>query len=639
MSDVEFDKLFRELVAIEQVHPKLKTIDSPTQRVGAEPATALEKHRHRVPMLSLANAFDDAELDAWEARIGRIAPDVLKAGYQLEVKIDGAAVNLTYDAGIMVMAATRGNGEVGENVTANARTIPDIPLTLQGSGWPKWMEVRGEVYFPLENFAALNARRAKAGEPPFANPRNAAAGSLRQLDSAVTRKRGLRFFAFHIEPDGPLGLRTQGEVLAALETWGFRVAPQHQSIPTLAAAREVIDRMAAALPSLPFEADGVVVKVDRLVLHEELGIVGGREPRWAIARKFAPEVAVTRLREIRINVGRTGALNPYAVLEPVEVGGVTVSNATLHNADLIAARDIRIGDYVEVTRAGEVIPQVLAPVRTKRTGKEKPFTPPANCPVCGAAVERPPDEVMAYCPNVSCPARVLEGIVHFASAGAMDIRGLGYQRVQQLLNQELIRDVADLYRLSTGDLEPLDGFAARSAQQLVDAVHRSKDRPLSTLLFALGIRHVGAGVAKLLARDFQSMETLMAADADAVNAIEGVGPIIADGVVTFFAEPRNRRLVERLARAGLSLAEPRPAGSRPLEGQTFVLTGTFPTLARARATELIEAGGGRVSSSVSKKTSAVIAGEDPGTKLDRAKALGVSVIDEATLLRRVGQSS
>jgi DNA ligase (NAD+) len=644
MSDAEYDRLFRELQAIEAAHPELRTPDSPTHRIGAEPAAAFRKHRHLVPMLSLANAFNQAELVEWEERNARLVPEVRQAGYTLEVKIDGAAVSLTYEDGVFVTGATRGNGVEGEDVTANLRTVLDVPLRLRGAAggggrgdWPRLMEVRGEVYLSKSRFQKLNEERAQAGEPPLANPRNAAAGSLRQLDPKVTRSRGLRIFCFHVEAPGErLGVDTQHELLHQLAAWGFPVERHHTLVPDLARAGEEIAKLEALLPTLDYGADGVVVKVNRLALHDELGTVGGREPRWAIARKFAPEVQITKLHEIRINVGRTGALNPYAVLEPVEIGGVTVSTATLHNFALITAKDIREGDWVEVTRAGEVIPQVLGPVRERRTGEERPYEPPERCPVCQSAVEHPEDEVMVYCPNVSCPARIFESIVHFASRGAMDIRGLGPERVRALLDAKLIRDVADLYELTPAQLLTLEGFAEKSAQQLVDAIAASKARPLSTLLFALGIRHVGAQGAKLLARHFGSMRALARASVDEINAIRGIGPAIAAAVAGFFAEPRNRKLVERLERLGVNMTEPAAAedAKGPLAGQTYVITGTLPTLSRSRATGLIEAAGGHVVDSVSKKTTAVVAGADAGSKLEKAKTLGVPVIDEAELLRR-----
>lgn len=638
MSDAEYDSLFRELQDLEAAHPDLRTPDSPTLRVGAEPARRFEKHQHLVPMLSLANAFDDAELQGWEDRNARIAPDVRAAGYTVEVKIDGAAVCLTYRDGVLARGATRGDGVVGEVVTANLRTIPDIPLRLQGKGFPALMEVRGEVYLPIDAFEALNRKRAEAGEPLYANPRNTAAGALRQLDSRLTRERGLRFFAFTLEaPGAKLPFKTQRELLDGLAEWGFRVEPHRERVNDLAGMCAAVAELEPKLGELPFGADGVVVKVDRLALHDELGTIGDREPRWAIARKFAPEVAVTKLLDIKINVGRTGALNPYAELEPVEIGGVTVSTATLHNADLIAAKDIRVGDWVEVTRAGEVIPQVLGPVRERRSGSERAFTMPDRCPACDSKVERPQDEIMTYCPNVSCRGRVKESIVHFASRGAMDIRGLGYERVQKLLDAKLIADVADLYRLPADQLVELDGFAAKSAEQLVEAIAASKQQPLSRLLFALGIRHVGDGAAELLARRFGTMDALMKASAEAIGEVRGIGPTIAEAVVAFFAEPRNRELINRLREAGLKMSEPqRTAAHGPFEGHTFVLTGTFPTLSRTEATKRIEAAGGAVTGSVSKQTTAIVAGEEPGSKIDKARTLGIQVWDEAMLLDKLG---
>ncbi|HET9294712.1 MAG TPA: NAD-dependent DNA ligase LigA [Gemmatimonadales bacterium] len=638
ISDVEYDRLFRELQALETAHPKLLTPDSPTQRLGAEPASVLRKHTHLRPMLSLANAFGPEELDAWEARNARLTPEVRSGGYTTEIKIDGAAVNLTYAGGRLTMGATRGNGAVGEDVTANLRTIPDVPLVLRGRDHPAVVEIRGEVYFPLASFQRLNASRERAGDPPFANPRNAAAGSLRQLDSDITRRRRLRMFAFQIAViEGALSLQTQWDVLELLEAWGFQVAPHRARHPDLAAVHTKIAEYEQLLGGLPFEADGVVVKVDRLALQEDLGVVGGREPRWAIARKFAPEVAVTRLVDIRLNVGRTGALNPYAVLEPVEVGGVTVTTATLHNEEIIAQKDIRIGDWVEVVRAGEVIPQVVGPLRERRDGSERAFTMPEHCPACGTAVERPADEVMRYCPNASCAGRILEGIVHFASTEAMDIRGLGYERVRQLLDEKLIRDVADIYELTAERLEPLERFGAQSARALVGAITDSKSQPLSTLLFGLGIRHVGKNVALLLARRFGTLAALRAAPAGAIHDVPGVGPAIADAVVEFFATARNQVLLDRLEGLGLNTQEPHAAGgSGPLAGKTVVITGTLPTLSRADAAARIERAGGHVAGSVSKKTSFVVAGTDPGSKLEKARSLGVEIIDESELLRRVG---
>jgi DNA ligase (NAD+) len=641
ISDAEYDQLFRELQSLEEAQPELRTPDSPTQRVGAAPASSLEKYTHRRPMLSLANAFTPEELAAWEERNARLLPEVRQAGYTAEIKIDGAAVSLTYQDGQLVVGATRGNGIIGENITANLRTIPDVPLTLRGRGWPRLMEVRGEVYLPYTGFKRVNAEREKKGEPLFANPRNAAAGGLRQLDPAITRKRRLRMFAFAVEPiEGAFTARTHWEQMDLLDAWGFQVEPHRERFETLAQVQERVASFEQLIPHLAFQADGVVVKVDRLGLYGELGVIGGREPRWAIARKFAPEVAVTRLKDILINVGRTGALNPYAVLEPVEISGVTVSSATLHNEELISQKDIRIGDWVELIRAGEVIPQVVRPLPDRRTGEERPFQMPDRCPACGTPVEHPADEVMRFCPNVSCPARVLEGIVHFASREAMDIRGLGYERVRQFLETKLIANVADLYELTVDQLTQLERFASQSAEQLVTAIAVSKSRPLSNLLFGLGIRHVGKTVAVLLARRFGTMANLMVASEEAINDVPGIGSAIAEAVVAFFREPRNQELIRRLEGSGVNFTEPRAAGGDgALSGKSYVLTGTLPTLSRTRATELIEAAGGRVAGSVSKKTDAVVAGDDAGSKLEKAKSLGVEVIDEAELLRRVGSTA
>jgi DNA ligase (NAD+) len=642
ISDAEYDRLFRELQALEAAHPDLQSPDSPTQRVGGVPASAFRKCTHRRPMLSLANAFSDEELAAWEERNARLVPEVRTAGYTTEIKIDGAAVSLTYENGRLVVAATRGNGLIGEDITANLRTIHDIPLSLKGDNYPRVMEVRGEVYMPYAGFKRVNAERERLGEPPFANPRNAAAGGLRQLDPALTRKRRLRMFVFGVEAiEGRPPARTHAEELELLSQWGFQVEPNHKRFDTLAQVQAEVESYEALIPKLDFQADGIVVKVDRLGLHGELGVIGGREPRWAIARKFAPEVAETELLDIQVNVGRTGALNPYAVLKPVQITGVTVTSATLHNEDLIATKDIRIGDRVEVIRAGEVIPQIVRPIIQPGVERGEPWKMPDRCPRCSTPVERIAGEAMRYCPNVSCPGRVLESIVHFASRDAMDIRGLGYERVRQLLDEGLIRNVADLYKITSEQLVKLERFAKQSADQLVAAIEASKSRPLSLLLFGLGIPHVGKTVAVLLARRFGRLEALdTAARQGGLSGLPGVGPVIAESVSAFFNEPRNQKLLEELKAAGVNQVEPHAAGADgALKGKTYVLTGTLPTLSRAQATALIEEAGGRVAGSISKKTDALVAGDDAGSKLDKARELGIEVIDEAELLRRVGQTA
>jgi DNA ligase (NAD+) len=639
ISDAEYDRLFRELQALEAAHPELQSADSPTLRVGAIATTALAKHTHRRPMLSLANAFSAEELAAWEDRNARLVPEVKRAGYTTEVKIDGSAVSLTYEKGKLTVGATRGNGTIGEDVTVNLRTINDIPLSLKGKDHPVLMEVRGEVYFPFASFTRTNKEREKEGETLFANPRNAAAGALRQLDPSITRRRRLGMFAYALEViDGRLDVRTQTQVLDLLSSWGFKVEPNRHRFESLEELQSRVASYESLIPTLPFQADGVVVKVDQLALHGELGVVGGREPRWAIARKFAPEVAETKLLEIAINVGRTGALNPYAILEPVQITGVTVSRATLHNEDLIATKDIRIGDKVEVIRAGEVIPQIVRPIIQPEVERGEPFRMPDRCPACNSPTPRIEGEAMRYCPNVSCPARVLEGIVHFASRGAMDIRGLGYERVRQLLDEGLIKNVADLYTEVTSEkLVQLERYAKQSADQLVSAIEASKKQPLSLLIFALGIPHVGFTAAQLLARRFGNLDALAAAAREEkLGGIQGIGPVIAKSVTAFFTESRNQELLERLKAAGVNQIEPTAVSTDGvLSGKTYVITGTLPSLSRSQATSLIEAAGGRVAGSVSKKTDALLSGADAGSKLEKAKELGVEVIDEAEFLRRV----
>lgn len=641
LSDAEYDKLFRELQAIEQEHPALRTPDSPTQRVGTEPAAQFTKHQHLVPMLSLANAFSDEELTAWEERLARALGQArVPGGYTTELKIDGAAVSLTYQDGVLAVGVTRGNGTLGETVTANLRTVKDVPLRLTGDDVPPLIEIRGEVYLPFDQFERMNEERVAAGEPVLANPRNAAAGSLRQLDPAQTAKRPLRFFGYSVAlpPGAKAPFTSQWNLLEKLAKWGVPVAPERKRFETLgevhAHAHQIEHKVRGALN---FAIDGLVVKADSLRVHDEAGDIGGREPRWAIARKFAPDIAETRLLDIRVNVGRTGTLNPYAMLEPVEIGGTTVKLATLHNEELVHRKDLRVGDMVQVKRAGEVIPQIIASIPERRTEPLEPWRMPDRCPVCDTPVRRDEEEVAVFCPNDACPGRRLEGVVHFASRGTMDIRGLGYERVRLLLDHQLIQDVADIYTITPEQLMGVEGFAKKSAQQLVDAIADSKKKPLSSLLFALGIRHVGSGAAELLARHFGDMDALKAATAEQIGEVRGIGPTIADAVAAFFAEPRNQDVVARLAAHGVRTDEPRKvAVTGPLSGRTFVLTGTLPTLSRAEATKLIEAGGGTVSGSVSKKTSALIAGDEAGTKLEKAKELKVAIWSEADLMREAG---
>ena len=635
-SDAEYDRLFRELRELEAAHPELRTADSPTQRVGAEPASRLEKTEHLAPMLSLDNAFGPDELRAWEVRNARIADEVLAAGYVAEPKIDGLAIALTYEEGVLVKGATRGNGTIGEDVTRNLRTIREIPLRLRGGApVPRRMEVRGEVYFSLSGFAALNQRRAAEGHATFANPRNAAAGSLRQLDPAVTASRPLRFFAYAVETDGrdPLPFGTQWELLEALRAWGQPVNPLARPCADLEAVLAFVNEFEGSRAELDYEVDGAVIKVNPLALHDELGIVGGRDPRWAIAYKYAPALAVTTLRSIQLNVGRTGALNPYAVLEPVEVGGVIVKLATLHNEDDIRRKDLRAGEKVLVKRAGEVIPQVVGPVLEEGQVRAEEFRMPDHCPSCGTPVERPEGEAMLYCPNSACPARIYWGLAHFVSRGAMDIRGLGERTIATLLERGMVRDVGDIYALTEEQLLTLDGFKAKSAQNLLAGIEASKQQGLARVLFGLGVRHVGEIAAQTLARHFGSMERLAAASTEEIEAVHTIGHTMAEALHSWLAEPRNQEVVAKLDAAGVRMTEERTEPAQgPFTGKAFVITGTHPTMTRPQMEEFIQQRGGRVAGSVSKKTDYLVAGEDAGSKLAKARELGIRELSEADLL-------
>jgi len=644
LSDRDYDRLFQELIQLEGEYPALRTEDSPTRRVGAEPSTQFAKHQHLVPMLSLGNAFNAEELEAWEGRLVRLAgDDVRRSGYHCELKIDGAAVSLTYREGILVAGATRGNGTVGESVTANLRTIRGIPLRLRGRGLPITMEIRGEVYMPFSGFERMNEERIAAGEAVFANPRNSAAGALRQLDPAITAARPLRFFGYSVAlpGDDTLPVSRQSELLDLLNGWGVPTAPQHRRCPSIsdvhAWATEVEHTVRG---SLDFAIDGGVVKIDELALWPDLGIVGGREPRYAIARKFAPDIAETTLLRIAVNIGRTGTVNPYAVLEPVEIGGTTVQQATLHNFDLVRRKDLREGDVVQVKRAGDVIPQVIGPVPERRdpASPPQPYEPPTHCPTCATYLVGGEDLGMLYCPNFDCPARQLEALAHFASRGAMDIRGLSYARLRQIIDAGLIHDAAGLYDLAATDLVKIDRFAEKSAETLVAAISASTAQPLSRLLFALGIDHVGEIAARQLAKHFGTMDSLAGASLREMAAVHGIGDVIAASVFQWFATPGGRRLIKRLADRKLTLSEPRTAASSSaFNGKTVVITGTLPTLSRDEAKALVEGNGGKVGDSVSKKTSFVVVGENAGSKLEKARSLQIEIIDEATLLERANE--
>ena len=631
ISDTEYDRLFQELQRIEVDFPELASPDSPTQRVGAEPLDRFPKVTHRNPMLSLANAFDAAELGAFQKRITNLLGNE-EIEYVCELKIDGLAVALTYEEGRLVRGATRGNGTVGEEITQNLRTIQAIPFRLKSTEpIPEAMEVRGEAYFPLSAFQRMNLERAAAGEALFANPRNSAAGALRQLDPKATARRPLAFFAYSIGFLEGMTLETQWGALQLLSRWGHRVNPAARRLSSIDEVIQFCEEWEDRRQELDYEIDGVVVKVNRIDYQDRLGTVS-RDPRWAIAFKFAPELAETRLLDIQINVGRTGALNPYAVLEPVELSGVTIRTATLHNEEDIQRKDIRVGDVVVVKRAGDVIPQVVGPVREKRTGAECEFHLPGECPSCGTTVVKREGDAMAYCPNTSCPAQRLEALKHFVSRGAMDIRGLGAQTLEKLVELSLVSDPSDLFRLKEEHLAQVPGFKAKSVQNLLEGIRTSRERPFSKVLFALGIRHVGESIAQLLVKAFPDIESLMAATEEAIVAIPGGGPEIARSLVAYSTTSENRHLVSKLKEYLPLKEESSTKVGKVFGSKTFVLTGTLPSLGRSEARKMIESHGGKVTSSVSSKTDFVLAGESPGTKLAKAKTLNIEVIGEADLM-------
>ncbi len=636
IADAEYDALLRELRSLEEAHPELVTPDSPTQRVGAAPSPEFREVVHPQPMLSLANAFDDDELAAWHRRAaGLLETDAFSL--VCEPKIDGLAVALIYEHGHLVQAATRGDGTRGEDVTANVRTIGSVPLVLQHpERAPARLEVRGEVYFPRSAFARLNEERAERGESLFANPRNAAAGSLRQLDPRITASRGLAVWLYQLGwAEGGPTPDTHWETLEWLRELGLRVNPETERAPSLDGAQAYHRRWEERRFQVDYQTDGVVVKIDRRDYQRHLGFVG-REPRWAIAYKFPAEQATTRLEDIRINVGRTGALNPYAVLEPVNVGGVTISRASLHNEDDIRRKDIRIGDVVIVERAGEVIPQVVGPVTDRRTGDEMPFAMPPDCPACGTPVVREEGEAAHRCINAACPAQRFERVRHFASSAGMDIDGLGEKLVAALLEAGLVADAHDLYHLTQEQLEGLERMGPKSAANLVAAIAASRERPLAAVIAALGIRHVGTETAELLARRYGSLVALIDASADDLAQVPGIGPIVAQAIALHFANEGNRRIVAELAAAGVRVEEEqRPgeaAGPQPFAGLRFVVTGRLEGFTRSGAEAFIKDRGGAVAGSVSKKTDYVVVGEEPGSKRDDAERLGIPILSEQELV-------
>ncbi|MBX3071750.1 MAG: NAD-dependent DNA ligase LigA [Thermomicrobiales bacterium] len=635
VSDAEYDGAFRQLRELEDANPELVTPDSPTQRIGAAPESGFEKVHHPVPMLSLSNVFGREELDAWAMR-GLRAAGTSELPFVTEPKIDGLAVALTYENGALAWGATRGDGTVGENVTENLRTIRSIPLKLrQTEEWaiPERIEVRGEVYMRKADFDRLNERIVEAGGEPFMNPRNSAAGSLRQIDPKNTAARPLSFFAWDIgyiqsgkRPDSHF------DTLMMLQAFGFRITLDPKRESSVDEVWDECQRWLERRDTLPFEIDGVVIKVDSYRLQEEMGVVS-REPRWATAFKFPAIQKTTVLEDITITVGRTGTLNPTAILQPVNIGGVTVRRASLHNEDEIARKDIRIGDSVVVQRAGDVIPQIVMAIAEKRTGNERVFSMPEHCPVCGSETRRDEGVAMRYCTNTSCPAQLREQLYHFVSRGSLDIAGMGSRLIDRFIDLGWVHDAADLFTLDYEQIAQLEGLGEKSATNLKASVEIAKERPLWRLLNALGIRHVGERTATLLAKRFGSIDGLKQATVEEILSVPGVGAILAQSVYDYFQEPRNLAVIDKLAAAGVSLADQQEesTGPKPLTGLTLVLTGRLADYSRPQAEEALSSLGATVSGSVSKKTSAVIAGEEPGSKVDKAQQLGIPVLGDVEL--------
>jgi DNA ligase (NAD+) len=638
ISDAEYDQLVNELRSLEEKYPHLVTPDSPTQRVGAEPLEGFEKVTHPIAMTSLGNAFDDEDMHNWLARIERLLPEGSPATdleFVVEPKIDGLAIALTYENGVLVQGATRGNGIVGENVTTNIRTIKMIPLripaTSDGPLPPARIEVRGEIYMPIAAFNEFNQEQTAKGEKLFANPRNAAAGSLRQLDSRITAQRPLAFFGYAIGYVEGANIKTQQEALEYLDKLGFPVNPDILHTGNFGEVLDFIHTWMERRDQLPYDADGTVVKIDDFALQERLGVVGNA-PRWAIAYKFPAREATSKVLEIKGNVGRTGQITPYAVLEPVNIGGVTVRQASLHNYDDLAKKDVREGDTVVVKRAGDVIPQVVKPVLDLRPPNLQPHQPPTHCPVCHEPVTRLGDDVALFCINAACPAQLVRQIEYFVSRTAMDIDGFGFRIGEQLAEAGLIKDIADIYFLTREQLLEQEGFADKKVNNLLAAISASKQQPFVRFLIALGIRYVGSTVARLVTTHFPAIDLLSKATQEELEAIEGVGPRIAESIVEWFDRPANQALIEKFHQAGITLATTSPptsdGESQALTGLTFVITGTLPTWSREQAKTFIEQHGGKVTGSVSKKTDYVVVGEKAGSKLSKAQALGIPTLEE-----------
>ncbi len=645
ISDDAYDALYRELQELEAAHPELITPDSPTRRVGGEVREEFTAVVHPQPMLSLSNAFNSDELCAWRDRFLRLLPeDYPEPAYVVEPKIDGLTVVLHYRSGVFALGATRGDGVQGEEITANLRTVKALPLRIPVGrvslpGAPARLVVRGEAYMPIDAFEAFNRAQEAAGKKTYANPRNTAAGSLRVLDSSITASRPLSLFCYQVvEIEGGLTLSSQWKALDYLQQLGFPVSDRNRRFTDFEELVDYVVSWEKVRETLNFEADGLVIKINDFATQERLGAVGNA-PRWAVAYKYPAPEAVTHLKRIVVNVGRTGSLNPAAELEPVRIGGVTVSNATLHNADYVAERDIREGDMVVVKRAGEVIPQVLRPVLELRPPGTQPWQMPDHCPVCGEPVEHPEGEVAIYCVNAACPAQLVRSVEHFVSRGAMDIEGFGIRQAELFVELGFLHDVADIYYLTAGQLLPLEGFGEKKVTNLMSAIEASKERGAARLLTALGIQGIGGTVAQVLIDHFGSLDALAAASREEMEQIPGIGPKLADSVADWFAHETNRKVVGKLKAAGIrtEAEQVKAVGPQVLESLTFVITGTLPTMSREQARAFIEAHGGKVTGSVSGKTDYLLAGEQAGSKLAKAEKLGVAVIDEVSLREMVGE--
>jgi len=635
ITDAEFDRLFQELLAIEERFPELVTPDSPSQKVGAPPLKEFPEVIHKVPMLSLSNAFDEEDLKEFDRRVKRES-GLEHIEYETELKMDGLAISIRYENGILVRGATRGDGVRGEDVTPNVKTVRGVPLKLLIDNPPPVIEVRGEVIMYKKDFATLNREKIEKGEPPFANPRNASAGSLRQLDSRITAQRKLHMIGYGVGEVVGVEFRTQYELLQYLNKIGFRISPEVKVHKDIESVINEVKRLTAMRESFPFGADGVVVKVNDLDLQKKLGTTA-HEPRWAIAFKFPAEEAETVVRDIIFSVGRTGAITPVALFDPVEIDGTVVSRASLHNEDIAKALDVRIGDHVIVHKAGSVIPEVVRVVKEKRKGDEVPFKMPDRCPVCGGPVVREEGFAVTRCVNVRCPAQVKERIIHFVSRDAMDIESIGEKLVEQMVDKKLVTDYGDLYYLTKEKLLTLERMGEILSQKIIKNIEESKSRPLSKLINAIGIPNVGERTGVLLADHFKTLENLINANEDDILKIEGIGPVTAKSIVEFFASDENRKVIDKLVKAGVNTKEVvEEHKEAPLKGLTFVFTGTLKSFTRSEASEIVERLGGMVSDTVSKKVDYLVVGEDPGSKLEKAKKLGIKIINEDEFKKLIG---